>query len=231
MDVTVRVACVSFGMVASSESDAATGPELPGESVTERAANRNFTVPGDVHVASIVKLVPLEADTETAQPDAVPDVEKSDAERPLIVFDAVSENCMTNELASDGVPPHDTVGATVSIDTDVDADVLVGPLFAFKSVTEFEARVGMTVPSVVHVAVTVNVVPLDVSGENEHVAVPAFEKSALVRPDTDSPNVRPNDSVRFLVGDVGGVHDDTVGAVVSGIQRTITMPLPPLPPG
>ena len=218
-------------MVASGESDAATGPVLPGESVTESDANCSLTVPGDVHVASTVKFVPLEDETETEQLDAVPDVEKSEAVRPLIVFDVVSENCITNELVSNGVAPHVTVGATVSIETEVDADELAGPLFALRSVTELNASVGITVPSVVHVAVTVNVVPLDVLGENEHVAVPAFEKSAFARPVTDSSNARPNDNVRSFVGVEGGVQDDTDGAVVSGIHRTITIPLPPLPPG
>ena len=222
---------MSFGIVASGESDAETGPVFPGESVIASAANRNFTVPGDVHVVSMVKLLPLDDETETEQLAAVPDVEKSDAARPLIDFDDVSENCITSELVSDGVAPHVTVGATVSIETDVDADVLAGPVLALRSVTELDASVGTTVPSVEHDAVTVNVVPLDVLGENEHVAVPAFEKSALARPETDSSNVSPNDNVRFLVGVEGGVHDDTAGAVVSGIQRTITMPLPPLPPG
>lgn len=197
----------------------------------DSAAICNFTVPGDVHVASMVKLVPLEDDTETKQLDAVPEVEKSDAVRPLIDFEDVRENCMTSELESTGVAPQVTVGATVSIETDVDADELVGPSFVLRSFTEFDASVGITVPSVEHVAVIVNVVPLDALGENEHVAVPAFVKSALASPVTDSSNVRPKDNVRFFVGVVGGVHVDTAGAVVSGIQRTITMPLPPLPPG
>ncbi len=218
-------------MVASGESDAELGPAFPGESLTDNAASCNFTVPGDVHVASMVNVVPLELDTDTEQLDAVPDVEKSDAASPLIDFEAVSENCITKELESDGVVPQVNVGAVVSMETAVDADELVGPLFAFRSTTEFDASVGITVPSVEHVAVTVNVVPLDASGEKEHVAVPAFERSPLARPDTDSLKARPNDKVRFLVGVVGGVHDATAGAVVSGIQRTITMPLPPLPPG
>ena len=189
-----------------------------------------MTVPGAVHVAVIVKLVPLELDTATEQLDAVPDVEKSDDATPLIDSEEVRRNCIARELESVGVASHETVGATVSMTTLVEAEDVDGPEFAFKSVTAFDASVAMTVPSVVQFVVTVNDVPLEASGEKVQVAVPALEKSALVRSEIDSLKERPNETVRFFVGVVGGVHDDTDGAVVSGIQRTITMPLPPLPP-
>lgn len=162
---------------------------------------------------------------------ALPDALKSDGDTPLTDSDVVKENRATSELGYVAVPPHVTVGATVSTVTLVGDDALAGPVLLLRSATAPVARTGMTVPSVVQVAVIVNDVPLEVFGENEHVAVPELDKSLLARSVTDSVNDSPKDNERLFVGVAGGVHADTVGAVVSGVHRTITMPLPPLPPG
>jgi hypothetical protein len=143
------------------ESDARVGPEFPSESATESAASWRVSVPGAVHVASTVKLVPVAAETDSVHPGAVPDVVKSLAARPLIVFDDVNENCITRVLVCDAEEPHVMVGAVVSMETLAEDDVAAGPVFAFRSVTALMASVGVTVPSVVHVAVMVKVVPLD----------------------------------------------------------------------
>lgn len=89
----------------------------------------------------------------------------------------------------------------------------------------------MTVPSEEQVTAIVKLVPLEVLGVKVHpVAVPELEKSALSKPEMISVNARPNEIDRFLPGDIGGVQVLTDGFVVSGVQRTTTIPAAPLPP-
>lgn len=66
-----------------------------------------------------------------------------------------------------------TVGASVSIRTELADAAEVGPVFVAASVTLLMASVATTVPSLVHSAVTVIVVPDDAEGLNvQPVAVP-----------------------------------------------------------
>ena len=207
------------------------GAVLPAPSVIASDARCSVAVPACVQVASTVKLDPVDADTVMLHGVALPDALKSDAETPLTDSDVVKENRATSELGYVGVAPHVTVGAAVSMVTLGDVDELGGPVLLLRSATAPVARTGITVPSVVHVAVMVNDVPLVVLGANEHEAVPELVTSSPVRSVTDSSNESPNDNERLFVGVAGGVHADTVGEVVSGVQRTMTMPLPPFPPG
>ncbi len=66
-----------------------------------------------------------------------------------------------------------------------------GPVFSAMSSAAPESNCGVTVPLVLHVAVTVRVAAeVSVPGSNEHVAVPVFEKSSAMTPVTASLNVR-----------------------------------------
>ncbi len=222
---------MNFGIVSSAASVLTVGPVLPAKSATALLNIRRLTVPGEVHVAVTSKLEPVAAETDIAHPVAVPLVEKSPAVRPVMLSEMESEYRKTSEERSVAADDHDAVGATVSIVTAVADEVEAGPLFKFASVTASTAMTGITVPSEEQVTEIVKVDPLEVLGENaQPVAVPELEKSALERPEMVSENAIPNEVVRFLPGVAGGVHELTEGFVVSGVQRTTTIPVAPLPP-
>ena len=71
--------------------------------------------------------------------------------------------------------------------------------------------------------------PADADDANAQlVAVPEFEKSAAVKPDTAPSNVNVYDKVVDLFGDVGEVKDKMTGAVLS-IVAVVNEPADKLP--
>ena len=104
----------------------------------------------------------------------------------------------------------------VSIVTVLAVVLAEGPAFEASSTTLPELILRMTVPSLVHVTVTVRLEPESDPGSNVHVAVPVFEKSAASTSVTDSEkdSVYVNDE-EFVGDDCDDENDDTVGAVVS----------------
>ena len=82
-----------------------------------------------------------------------------------------------------------TVGLAVSIVTVLAVVLAEGPAFEASSTTLPELILRMTVPSLVHVTVTVRLEPESDPGSNVHEAVPVFVKSPAATPVTDSENV------------------------------------------
>jgi hypothetical protein len=74
------------------------------------------------------------------------------------------------------------VGVVVLIVTEDARTADVGPVFDAASNTLLGAKRVITVPSVVHVAVTEKDVPDEVGTAKVQLAVPTFEKSELVNP-------------------------------------------------
>lgn len=106
------------------------------------------------------------------------------------------------------------VASRVIVDVDVAAEA--GPEFPAVSATDVTFRRGWTVPSDVHVAVTVKVVPDEALTPNVHDAVPALSKSLPASPDTAASIDNVNATDAELVGDnTAEENDDTDGAVVS----------------
>ena len=86
---------------------------------------------------------------------------------------------------------QEAVGAVRSMLTEEALRPLTGPILAAESVTDAKAKLKTTVPSEQEAAVTVKEEPEEALGEKEQpVAVPAFEKSAAVKPETASEKVR-----------------------------------------
>jgi hypothetical protein len=85
----------------------------------------------------------------------------------------------------------EAVGAVRSTVTEEALRLLAGPVLPAESATEEAARRSTTVPSEQDDAVTVIEEPEAAEGEKEQPeAVPALEKSAEIRPETDSEKVR-----------------------------------------
>jgi hypothetical protein len=109
-------------------------------------------------------------------------------------------------------------GAVRSIVSVPPVNATVGPAFDARSATAEIGIRGMTVPCAHEFTVTVNTVPEEASGLNEHeFAVPAFEKSADVSPVIASLKVSVKVDDDALVGVESGVNDDTAGAVTSRV--------------
>ena len=86
---------------------------------------------------------------------------------------------------------QEAVGAVRSIVTEEASALLAGPILPAESVTEAKDRPKTTVPSEQEATVTVKEEPEEALGEKEQpAAVPAFEKSAEVSPETASEKVR-----------------------------------------
>ena len=86
---------------------------------------------------------------------------------------------------------HEAVGAVVSTVTEEASTAAAGPALEEVSATEAAASRKTTVPAEQEETVTVIEEPEAAEGEKEQpVAVPTFEKSAEVRPGTDSEKVR-----------------------------------------
>ena len=126
----------------------------------------------------------------------------------------------SSPIARSGVPGAD--GAVLSRVIVVDAEAAEpGPEFPAVSSTDVTFRRGWTVPSEVHVAVTVKLVPDEALTPNEHDAVPAFSKSLPANPDTAASIDNVNATDAELVGDdTADENDDTDGAVVSIVIDT-----------
>ena len=119
-----------------------------------------------------------------------------------------------------------TVRSIVIVDAEY---VEAGELFPAVSATAFARTSTTSVPSLHEVTVIVNVVPADADDANAQlVAVPEFEKSAAVKPDTAPSNVNVYDNVVNLFGDVGEVKDKMPGAVLS-IVTVVNEPADKLP--
>ena len=108
-------------------------------------------------------------------------------------------------VACDGarVTAGAVVGVVVSIVIEDARTAEVGPVLSAASVTLLGARRMMTVPSVVHVAVTEKDVPDEAGTAKVQLAVPTFEKSELVSPLTASSKITAYTSVRELAGEAG----------------------------
>jgi hypothetical protein len=101
------------------------------------------------------------------------------------------------------VPAGAVVEVVVSIVTEDARTADVGPVLSAASVTLLGAKRMMTVPSVVHVAVTEKDVPDEVGTAKVQLAVPTFEKLALVSPLMASSKTTAYTSVRELAGEAG----------------------------
>jgi hypothetical protein len=120
------------------------------------------------------------------------------------------------ELGAVQVADGAVVSELVFIVTDEASALLAGPALLAPSLIELALNRAATVPSLVHVAVTVNEVPDEADGENvQPVAVPVYVKSPLVSPEIDSEKAKVYERVRDDDGDDGGVQV-AVGAVESG---------------
>ena len=130
-------------------------------------------------------------------------------------------NVVTSVFTGLKAPPSSTsvtvnVASTVTIDAD-EADA--GPVLPAASDTEPDFRLNTTLPSDVHVTVTVNDDPDDPDTlDTEHDAAPDCvpnSKSDVANPDTDSANPNEYDNERDNDGDDGPVNPVTDGAVPS----------------
>jgi hypothetical protein len=113
------------------------------------------------------------------------------------------------------------VEVVVSIVTEDARTADVGPVLSAASVTLLGAKRMMTVPSVVHVAVTEKDVPDEVGTAKVQLAVPTFEKSALVSPLMASSKTTAYTSVRELAGEAGD-EIVAVGATTSAAELFVT---------
>jgi hypothetical protein len=113
------------------------------------------------------------------------------------------------------------VGVVVLIVTEDARTADVGPVFDAASNTLLGAKRMITVPSVVHVAVTEKDVPEEVGTAKVQLAVPTFEKSALVSPLMASSKTTAYTSVRELAGEAGD-EIVAVGATTSAVELFVT---------
>lgn len=131
------------------------GPAFDALSVTDPELMVIVTVPSPAQ--STMRF----ADTDVldailiAHPGAVPDVARSDVPKPEIGSDQVAVASMIRDpvRVTEGV--MSTVGAVRSIVIVVESAALDGPLFPVESITLADDMRRVTVPSAVHVAVTV----------------------------------------------------------------------------
>ena len=191
MEVHEAVGAV-VSTVTEEASTAAAGPALEEVSATEPAASRKTTVPAEQEETVTVIEEPEAAEGEKEQPVAVPAFEKSAEVRP--VTDSEKVRVYAREAApagEEGVADQEAVGAVRSSVTEEAAAAVAGPPLPAESVTDVDAKLNTTVPAEQEEAVTVIDDPEAAEGVNtQPVAVPVLEKSAEVRPVTDSEKVR-----------------------------------------
>ena len=131
------------------------GPAFDALSVTDPELMVIVTVPSPAQSTmrfadtDVLDAIPI------AHPGAVPDVARSDVPKPEIGSDQVAVASMIRDpvRVTEGV--MSTVGAVRSIVIVVESAALDGPLFPVESITLADDMRRVTVPSAVHVAVTV----------------------------------------------------------------------------
>lgn len=131
------------------------GPAFDALSVTDPELMVIVTVPSPAQSTmrfadtDVLDAIPI------AHPGAVPDVARSDVPKPEIGSDQVAVALMIGDpvRVTEGV--MSTVGAVRSIVIVVESAALDGPLFPVESITLADDMRRVTVPSAVHVAVTV----------------------------------------------------------------------------
>lgn len=131
------------------------GPAFDALSVTDPELMVIVTVPSPAQSTmrfadtDVLDAIPI------AHPGAVPDVARSDVPKPEIGSDQVAVALMIRDpvRVTEGV--MSTVGAVRSIVIVVESAALDGPLFPVESITLADDMRRVTVPSAVHVAVTV----------------------------------------------------------------------------
>ncbi|NDE52245.1 MAG: hypothetical protein EB005_03485 [Actinobacteria bacterium] len=146
---------------------------LPAESVNEVAPTCTVAVP-DAPVDG-VKVAVYEFPDPAKSESAPPLTEIAPSTKSVELSESVNVRLAVSPAFNVPLPvrPTVTVGASVSIRTELADAADVGPVFVAASVTLLMASVATTVPSLVHSAVTEIVVPDDAEGLNvQPVAVP-----------------------------------------------------------
>ena len=131
------------------------GPAFDALSVTDPELMVIVTVPSPAQSTmrfadtDVLDAIPI------AHPGAVPDVARSDVPKPEIGSDQVAVASMIRDQVRVTEGVMSTVGAVRSIVIVVESAALDGPLFPVESITLADDMRRVTVPSAVHVAVTV----------------------------------------------------------------------------
>ena len=131
------------------------GPVFDALSVTDPELMVIVTVPSPAQstmrfaVTDVLDAIPI------AHPGAVPEVARSDVSKPEIGSDQVAVALIIRDPVRVAEGVMSTVGAVRSIVIVVESAALDGPLFPVESITLTDDMRRVTVPSAVHVAVTV----------------------------------------------------------------------------
>ena len=207
------------------------GLRLPAPSVTEPALRRVTTVPDAVHETTTTIDRPEAAEGLAEQPVAVPVKLKSPPSRPNAVSlkVAVTLNGARPEEVMLGV--RVAVSGAVSITTDDETAMVAGPVLASASGNAFATAFSNTVPSDVHVTLTLYVEPEpEVDGVQPDAVPPTVMSPAPTV--TDSLKLRPKVTVRLPEGDEGDVHDATgpVASISTVVETSaVEGPVPAVP--
>lgn len=169
----------------------AEGPEFPAPSITDPEVSDTVTVPSLAHeVCRSAETVVVET-TATAQPVAVPLVEKSAEPTPVTLSLKVTVSSKLREPVDVKAGVTEAVGAVRSIVMVAELVVEVGPELPARSVTDPLASTRRNVPSPVQVTETSYVAGPPETPLTEHPAPPVLttETSVDAKPVVDSLNV------------------------------------------